>query len=754
MGGLFAGGTVQSTLNLSTRKRNSSPPSACSSRTMSLKPEIIEISDDEAVPPPRRRPKGKGRAQQETESPRTATAAALDELNMNEIDMEDEMNDDLELQEVTRQEYEEATYHRIAKEVPANHELVESVCHSGGAVITAGTNIELCDGDFLRVVYIIRNKELDRHSDEAYSVRGILLRRYKAMNGFFPFRTNELVAIVLMPMDDGRPHLVAGLEDRSLTTFSCVREIVFTNAAFPDFSFRDYPDQVAKWCEKKWVNGELHYILPTQSAVSEEGRLVCRYKSVKLFKKDRGQVKLHSNAFYILEPEEADLKYRRAKPQLVKQWFRASRAPETIPDQQSSGRGDNLNVTPKSSSRMSRFVVDLTIDDEIEDTATLSSKKRKTSGTSSLHPEQAGGARKDIRQAGSSGRTVSSELMITPRKRKLSLKRVERQLIGVVMDLFAGSGGASEAAKKAGLSVDVAVDIKKCAVRSHQRNHRQCRTILEDVGTFIMNAKVGQIICDIIHSSNPCRFWSPLHTTPGKDDDANYASAYMVEAAAKKFGSRLMSFEQTPGFCAIQKHEREWHMFICQFIQIGFSVEWRIINFADTSNAQRRKRLIIFAACPGQQMPEFPEATHGPPGSGLLPYVTVRQAIANIPTWATMHNPAELEASYTGGNQPIAEWDKPLQHLIATCGPLALHPSGRRRFTVRETLRLQGFPDRYEYVGDEGDGPPTRTKAMAMAGDAVPPAAAAPYFAAMKEALRKTDKEIAGWKPDILSLDD
>lgn len=42
---------------------------------------------------------------------------------------------------------------------------------------------------------------------------------------------------------------------------------------------------------------------------------------------------------------------------------------------------------------------------------------------------------------------------------------------GDMMDLFCGSGGASEATQIGGLSVAVAVDNKECAVRSHQHNH-------------------------------------------------------------------------------------------------------------------------------------------------------------------------------------------------------------------------------------------------------------------------------------------
>lgn len=154
-------------------------------------------------------------------------------------------------------------------------------------------------------------------------------------------------------------------------------------------------------------------------------------------------------------------------------------------------------------------------------------------------------------------------------------------------------------------------------------------------------------------------------------------------------------------------------------------------------------------------MPNYPGASHGPPGSGLKPYVTVRKAISNIPAWATMHNPDELERSFTGSALPAAEWDRPLHHLITRSGPLALHPSGKRLFTVREVLRLQGFPDDYIYLGDEGNAPPKRTHAMAMAGDAVPPKPTAPYFAAVKEALRKTDEEVAKYvPPPPILLDD
>lgn len=107
----------------------------------------------------------------------------------------------------------------------------------------------------------------------------------------------------------------------------------------------------------------------------------------------------------------------------------------------------------------------------------------------------------------------------------------------------------------------------------------------EDVSKFITDSLVRQIICNILHSSNPCRYLLPAHTVPGKDDDANYAAAFMVGAAARSFGCRIMTFQQTPGFCGLQNHKDEWRRYIEQFTRIGFSVQWKIVKLADTGNA-------------------------------------------------------------------------------------------------------------------------------------------------------------------------
>lgn len=96
---------------------------------------------------------------------------------------------------------------------------------------------------------------------------------------------------------------------------------------------------------------------------------------------------------------------------------------------------------------------------------------------------------------------------------------------------------------------------------------------------------------------------------------------------------------------------------------------------------------------------------------------------------------------------PPAPGHLPLSHLVDRAGPHALHPNGKRQFTLREVLRLQGFPDTYQYASDTPGKPITHRQGLKMAGDAVPPKAFKPFMEECKKALEKTDKAIAEYVP-------
>lgn len=90
---------------------------------------------------------------------------------------------------------------------------------------------------------------------------------------------------------------------------------------------------------------------------------------------------------------------------------------------------------------------------------------------------------------------------------------------------------------------------------------------------------------------------------------------------------------------------------------------------------------------------DFPRPTRGVEQG--LAVMTVAEAIKDINRADPLHNRAEQRQRQRIKRSilPPAEPNAPLRHLIATSGPLALHPNGKRRFTFREGMRLMRFRD-------------------------------------------------------------
>ena len=104
--------------------------------------------------------------------------------------------------------------------------------------------------------------------------------------------------------------------------------------------------------------------------------------------------------------------------------------------------------------------------------------------------------------------------------------------------------------------------------------------------------------------------------------------------------------------------------------------------------------------------------------------------IANIPANDLMN----VEPGYR--NLPVAKGDALLTAVIKTSGTQALHPSGRRWFTYREQMRLQGFPDEHSLYGS------TQEDFLTQIGNAVPANFMEIIFRQVIAALDETDTEV------------
>ena len=160
-------------------------------------------------------------------------------------------------------------------------------------------------------------------------------------------------------------------------------------------------------------------------------------------------------------------------------------------------------------------------------------------------------------------------------------------------DCFCGAGGMSSAAEQAGLEVAYGFDRDSVATQSYRLNHPRARCYTAAVHNFlVLQGEDFQV--DILHLSPPCQPFSQAHTIPGKDDEENEAALFAIAELLRKARPRLATFEETAGL--VSRHPNFFNQVIDMLTSNGFSVRYKVVNFAEYSLAQARKRVFIVAS--------------------------------------------------------------------------------------------------------------------------------------------------------------
>lgn len=117
-----------------------------------------------------------------------------------------------------------------------------------------------------------------------------------------------------------------------------------------------------------------------------------------------------------------------------------------------------------------------------------------------------------------------------------------------------------------------------------------------------------------------------------------------------------------------------------------------------------------------------------------------------------LHNKTEMRLKWRDRprrNMLPADWDEVLPHGLTTGGPTDIHPSGRREFTVRETMELQRFRPEHKLPGDLCLG-----KKREIVGNAVPRDIIRLIYKDFYDVLRATDQKIEKYRNVNLDGDD
>ena len=162
-------------------------------------------------------------------------------------------------------------------------------------------------------------------------------------------------------------------------------------------------------------------------------------------------------------------------------------------------------------------------------------------------------------------------------------------------DAFCGAGGASRAAKGAGLRVDWGFDFDPAAIRSYNLNFWKTRSEAAPAHIFATVIK-DDFKVDILHLSPPCQPFSPAHTRPGQNDELNEATLFAIMEILKKVKPRVAVLEETFGLTRNIDNLPWFRAMIQMFTKLGFSVRWNVFNLCEFGLPSPRKRLIIFAS--------------------------------------------------------------------------------------------------------------------------------------------------------------
>lgn len=355
-----------------------------------------------------------------------------------------------------------------------------------------------------------------------------------------------------------------------------------------------------------------------------------------------------------------------------------------------------------------------------------------------------------------------------------------------VIDLFCGCGGFSKGFEQAGFNVRFGIDLWNDAIITYKKNFPNAVVLNEDIqkitGKQILDmCGMSADEVDVIIGGPPCQGFS----VSGKrmiDDERNKLYKSFVELVSE-IKPKMFVMENVPGLVRLFNGQ-VGEQVVEDFTNIGYTVKRKILSADNYGVPQQRKRVFFVGvnntAFPNPDCYVYPTETTGI--GDLSPAITCKEAISdldfvpddevlgeNIPYQISPQNDYQrkmragsssiLNHSITlhtaktkeiiamvpdGGNYkdlPENLWSTRKVHIAWTrmnsqrpCFTIDtghnhhFHYRANRVPTVRESARIQSFPDSFEFIG-------IKTSQLKQVGNAVPPLLAEAVAESIKRVL-------------------
>lgn len=189
-----------------------------------------------------------------------------------------------------------------------------------------------------------------------------------------------------------------------------------------------------------------------------------------------------------------------------------------------------------------------------------------------------------------------------------------------VADLFAGVGGLSYGfSRNDRFEIILANEMQKDIAKAYTLNHPSVNMLqgdIKDLSEDILRQAIGNRTVDVVVGGPPCQSYSTL----GKRQMDARANLFMeYKRVLRILHPRAFLFENVKGILSMDKGALFEHV-RKEFEDIGYSLQYKILNAEDYGVPQLRERVILVGFL-GENDFQYPEPTHG---EGLLPYVTLQ----------------------------------------------------------------------------------------------------------------------------------
>lgn len=346
------------------------------------------------------------------------------------------------------------------------------------------------------------------------------------------------------------------------------------------------------------------------------------------------------------------------------------------------------------------------------------------------------------------------------------------------IDLFSGCGGMSLGFEMAGFRNVIAIDNWEDALATYSFNRQNAKTLCADLKFLTpeeVEGRIGNEKIDVIIGGPPCQGFS----IAGKriiEDDRNKLYKSFV-AMVRHFRPQAFVMENVPNILSIGEGIIAEGI-LKDFESLGYNVSYKVLLSSDYGVPQNRRRAVFVGLESGKY--NFPDKT-------CIKPVTSSEALSDLPEFSVedgsqyQSSPASQFQEYArkgsmgiynhditihteqtksiiaqvpdGGNYkdlPRELWDTRKVNIAWTrlnsqkpsftidCGHNHhFHYRFNRVPTVRESARLQSFPDSFIFTGNKGS-------QLKQVGNAVPPLMAYEIAVSLTQQLKNSM-----YNPDI-----